>query len=80
MNDPIKVVRLHQHDDVDDPLTDMLRTGARWLLAQAAEMEAEAFLAGMQNLKLPDGRARLVRHGHGPERSRPGSALSGSRA
>ena len=32
------------------------------------ELEAEAFLARMQDLKLPDGRDRLVRHGHGPER------------
>jgi transposase-like protein len=31
-------------------------------------MEAEAFLAALQDLRLPDGRARLVRHGHGPER------------
>ena len=53
---------------IDDPLTDVLRAGARRLLAQAVEVEAEAFLAGMQELKLPDGRARLVRHGHGPER------------
>lgn len=32
-------------------------------------MEAEVFLALMKNLKLADGRDRLVRHGHGPERS-----------
>jgi putative transposase len=32
------------------------------------ELEAETFLAGMQDLKLPDGRDRLVRHGYGPER------------
>ncbi len=69
MNKPINVVRLRQPDDVDDPLTDVLRAGARRLLAQAVELEAEAFLAGMQELKLPDGRARLVRHGHGPERA-----------
>ena len=68
MNEPINVVRLRQPDDVDDALTDVLRAGARRLLAQAVELEAEAFLAGMQELKLPDGRARLVRHGHGPER------------
>jgi transposase-like protein len=68
MNEAINVVRLRQPDDVDDPLTDVLRAGARRLLAQAVELEAEAFLAGMQELKLPDGRARLVRHGHGPER------------
>jgi len=69
MNKPINVVRLRQPDDVDDPLTDVLRAGARRLLTQAVELEAEAFLAGMQELKLPDGRARLVRHGHGPERA-----------
>jgi hypothetical protein len=30
-------------------------------------MEAEAFLAAMKDFKLPDGRGRVVRHGHGPE-------------
>jgi hypothetical protein len=28
-------------------------------------MEAEVFLAAMKDLKLPDGRGRVVRHGHG---------------
>jgi hypothetical protein len=32
-------------------------------------MEAEEFLLAMKGLKLPDGRDRLVRHGHGPERT-----------
>jgi hypothetical protein len=32
-------------------------------------MEAEAFLAAMKGMKLPDGRDRLVRHGHGPVRT-----------
>jgi transposase-like protein len=32
------------------------------------EAEAEAFLAEMRDLRLPDGRERVVRHGHGPER------------
>ena len=68
MNTDTKVVRLRQPDEIDDPLTDVLRAGARRLLAQAIELEADAFLADMRNLKLPDGRARLVRHGHGPER------------
>ena len=62
------LVRLRQPDDIDDPLTEVLRAGARRLLVRAVELEAEAFLTGMQELKLPDGRARLVRHGHGPER------------
>jgi transposase-like protein len=38
------------------------------LLAQAVEAEAEAFLAEMKGVRLPDGRERVVRHGHGPER------------
>ena len=39
------------------------------MLAQAIEAEAEAFLAGMADWRLADGRARFVRHGHGPERT-----------
>ena len=68
MDTPTNIVRLRQPDAIADPLTDVLRAGARRLLAQAVELEAEAFLAGMQELRLPDGRARLVRHGRGPER------------
>ena len=37
--------------------------------AQAVEAEAEAFLAAMKDLRLADGRERVVRHGHGPERA-----------
>src|SRR3954447_7534721 len=68
MNTPTNVVHLRQPEELEDPLTDILRSGARRLLAQAVELEAETFLAGMQALKLPDGRDRLVRHGYGPER------------
>src|SRR5215218_7676990 len=69
MSESTNIVRLRQPDATDDPLTEILRTGARQLLAQAIEIEAEAYLAGMRDLKLPDGRERLVRHGHGPERT-----------
>jgi transposase-like protein len=62
------VVPLRQPETIDDPLTAILRSGARRLLAQAVEAEAEAFLAAMKGAPLPDGRERLVRHGHGPER------------
>ena len=62
------VVPLRQPETVEDPLTAVLRSGARRLLAQAVEAEAEAFLAEMKGQRLPDGRERLVRHGHGPER------------
>ncbi len=67
MTDTTNVLRLRQPDTIDDPLTDLLRAGARKLLAQAIEIEAEAYLSSMRDLKLPDGRERLVRHGHGPE-------------
>ena len=63
------VVPLRQPEVVDDPLTAVLRSGARRLLSQAIEAEAEAFLALMKGVQLPDGRYRVVRHGHAPERS-----------
>jgi putative transposase len=62
------VVPLRQPDAVNDPLTAVLRDGARRLLAQAVEAEADAFLTSMQDARLADGRERVVRHGHGPER------------
>jgi len=62
------VVSLRQPETIDDPLTAVLRSGARRLLAQAIEAEADAFLALMKGERLPDGRERVVRHGHGPER------------
>jgi hypothetical protein len=42
------VVPLRQPETVEDPLTAVLRSGARRLLAQAKEAEAEAFLAEMK--------------------------------
>ena len=69
MNENINIVPLRQPDEIDDPLTNILRSGARHLLAQAVENEAAAFLDAMKDLKLADGRDRLVRHGHGPTRT-----------
>ncbi|MCP2223693.1 transposase-like protein [Bradyrhizobium elkanii] len=46
-----------------------MRAGARQLLAQAVEAEVETFLASVKDLKLADGRARVVRHGYGPART-----------
>jgi len=62
------IVNFPHPDTLDDPLTSVLRDGARRLLAQAVEAEAAAFLAAMADERLADGRARVVRHGHGPER------------
>jgi putative transposase len=68
VNEDSTVVRFPQPAVIDDPLTAVLRSGARQLLAQAIEAEVEAFLAEMTEQRLADGRARFVRHGHGPER------------
>ncbi len=51
-----------------DPLTEVLRHGARALLAQAVEAEVAAFLAAHAGLVDGAGRRRLVRNGFLPER------------
>ena len=51
-----------------DGLTEVLRNGAKKLLAQAVEAEVAEFLGRHSNLVTDDGRRRLVRHGHLPER------------
>ena len=62
------VVRLIQPGAFDDQLTEVLRNGARALLAQAIEAEVAGFLAKHADSKTEDGRTRVVRHGHLPER------------
>jgi len=51
-----------------DPLTDVIRDGARKLIEQAIEAELATLVVASAKDKLDDGRARLVRHGHLPER------------
>ena len=51
-----------------DPLTDLLRPGARQLIAQAVEAELSGFLAAHADQTDAAGRKRLVRHGHLPEK------------
>ena len=63
------VLRFRQPDAIDDPLSELAREGARRMLAQALIAEADAFVALWKDVKLPDGRDRVVRHGHGPERA-----------
>ena len=62
------VVRLIQPGAFDDQLTEVLRNGARALLAQAVEVEVTDFLGKHADLKTDDGHQRVVRHGHLPER------------
>jgi len=62
------VIKLIQPGTFNDQLTDVLRNGARALLAQAVEAEVADFLGKHADLKTEDGHRRVVRHGHLPER------------
>ena len=52
-----------------DPLTEMLRQGAKDLIAQAVESELLTLLDQHQGLRLLDGRQAVVRNGYLPERT-----------
>jgi hypothetical protein len=62
------IIKLIQPGNVDDQLTEILRSGARALLAQAVEAEVADFLGRHADLKTGDGHQRVVRHGKLPER------------
>src|SRR5450759_881557 len=62
------VIKLIQPGIFDDQLTEILRNGARALLAKAVEAEVADFLGKHADLKTQDGQQRVVRHGHLPER------------
>lgn len=53
---------------IDDPITDILRSGARQLLAQALEIEISNFLSQYADLGDDQGRKRITRNGYLPER------------
>ena len=63
------VIALAQPGAFTDLLSEVLRNGAQALLAKAVEAEAADFLERYSALKTADGRQRLVRHGHLPERA-----------
>ena len=53
---------------IDDPITDILRSGARKLLAQALEVEITSFLTQYADFSDDQGRKRITRNGYLPER------------
>jgi hypothetical protein len=59
------VLKLVQPGTFCDLLTDVLRSGAHALLAQAVEAEVASFLAANAHLQTEDGRQRLVRPASG---------------
>jgi transposase-like protein len=54
---------------VADPLHELLRRGARDLIAKAVEAELATFLAQYADQRLDDGRQAVVRNGYLPERT-----------
>jgi transposase-like protein len=63
------VVELKKKDPfIDDPITDILRNGARQLLAQALEAEIELFIRQFAEMRDGQGRQRIVRNGYRAQR------------
>ena len=54
--------------EVIDPLTELLRSGARKLLEEAIQAELEEALSAFEGETTSDGRNRVVRSGYQPER------------
>ena len=55
-------------EEVDDPLGELLRDGARFLIGSAIKCELEEFLGQFEDRHLEDGRAAVVRNGYHPQR------------
>ena len=55
-------------EEISDPLTEMLRRGARELVQRAVEAELAEFMEGFAGRRLEDGRAAVVRNGYQPKR------------
>ena len=53
---------------IDDPISEIVRNGARRLLAQALEAEIEFFMNQYTGLRNERGKQRIVRNGYLPER------------
>jgi len=62
------VVRFRKKDEVVDPLTELLRTGAQQLISQAVSTELELFLEHHQGRRDAEGRRAVVRNGYLPAR------------
>ena len=62
------VIELKGRVESTDPLTELLRSGARQLLQHAIETEVQVLVAAHSDRTLEDGRAGVVRNGYQPER------------
>ncbi len=62
------VVQLEGRDGLTDPLSELLISGARQLIAQAVEAELQELLAGYDGQRGEEDKAVVVRNGYLPER------------
>src|SRR3954469_22989896 len=69
MNESTTDIRIVPLPTGQDVLTEVLRDGARRMLAQAVEAEAAAWIADHAHLKDQAGHKQVVRNGHLPERT-----------
>ena len=61
------VVTLEQPEAINDPLTELLRNGAKQLISKAVEAELSELLAQFSDVKI-DGKQAVVRNGYLPQR------------
>jgi len=69
MNDSTLQAVTQPENDITDPLHELLRQGARDLIAKAGEPELTTFLEQYADKTLEDGRRAVIRNGHLPERT-----------
>ena len=63
------VISFQDREFPADPLTELLRSGAKQLLHQAVEAELSDFLATFRDQTTDSGHAAVVRNGYQPERA-----------
>ncbi len=64
-----KIIALKKPGEIsEDPLTELLRTGARKLIAEAVEAELQQLLSQYGDLRNGQGHQQVVRNGYLPER------------
>ena len=63
------VISFQDREFPADPLTELLRSGARQLIHQAVEAELSDFLATFRDQTTDSGHAAVVRNGYQPERA-----------
>jgi len=65
-----KLIELSEQgdDQFSDPLTDLIRNGARRIIEEALEIEIEQFVERFRDLRTANNKRRIIRNGHLPER------------